>query len=221
MSSAKLRKTLVSSLLVYTAAFYPDHSKIHHLRASCDRLGVNLGTYGDGEPWPDWIGGKVHRMLDYLRTRNEAIVLYTDGEDSFLRKGWKAIMDGYHSFPQAVTLSGEMECFPVEELADYFPVTEPFRYPNSGGILANRVALIAYLEDLRQRYDDTNDQARWIRFAAEHPDWIGIDTQGTFFRTMSGPRQAEIPFGDPCVVHFNGRMKGIEEAYERDFPTAG
>lgn len=208
------------SLLVYTAAFYSDHSKTQLLRASCDRLGIELGTYGDGESWPGWIVGKVDRMLAYLRTRNEAIVLYTDGEDSFLRKGWKAIMDGYHSFPHSVILSGEMDCFPLNEMAHHFPDTGPFCYPNSGGIIANRGALIAYLADLQQKYEDSNDQARWIRLAAEYPDQIGIDTQGQFFRTMSGtsPRH---PMGDPCVLHFNGRTKGIEEAYERDFPAAG
>lgn len=218
----------MDDLLVFTPLFDFDGAKIHYLNDSCARCGVALQTYGSG-PWPGYIGGKISAAIPFLESRQEPYVLFCDASDVLMVRDVAGLLETFRSFKKPLVISGERDCFPLTELASRFPAADSgYSYPNAGGYIGERDAVILALQTMDRTFEDGEDQARWIRLVADNPSSIAIDQQCAIFQTMSGGAAADVKFNAfgpfnartlsrPYFLHFNGRTAGIEEAYRQCF----
>jgi len=218
----------MSDLHIFTTNFDSDPERNRYLRDSCAHFGVTLGSFGFGTPWPGYIAGKITAAIPYLAARTEKYVLFSDGGDTMmLRNPSCGLMTAFHSFESPIVISAERDCFPLQYLAPKFPPAESgYTFPNAGGFMGERKAVIDALLFLEHNYDDGEDQARWLRLGVDNPASIKIDHWCRIFQTMSGGAGGDVRFdGGACLnqrtgthpyfLHFNGRCSGIEEAYQR------
>jgi hypothetical protein len=216
----------MNDLLVFTPKFDFGPDKMHFLRDSCAHFGVELQTYGEG-PWPGYVAGKITHAIPFLESRKEKYVLFCDASDTMMVRNPTDLVGRFLSFGRPVVISAERDCFPLRELASKFPPAESgYSFPNAGGFMGERDAVIAALEYMNTAYEDGEDQARWIRLIAENPSSVAIDSWCSIFQTMSGGAGSNVRFDGgacrnqrtgthPYLLHFNGRTAGIEEVYQR------
>src|SRR6185295_6080725 len=139
------------SLLVFGCDYTHPPIDISLLRRSCERVGIDLQTYGNGQAWPSYGIGKITDALAYLQTRSESHVLYTDSQDSFLVHGEEEIMRGYERCGSpAVLLQVEKNCYPAGQWCSKYPKTKsPWKYICAGGWMGTREGMIAALQELQ------------------------------------------------------------------------
>jgi len=214
----------MNDLLVFAPKFDFGPDKYRYLRDSCAHFGIDLQTYGEG-PWPGYIEGKITRAIPFLEGRTEKYVLFCDASDVLMVRNPTDLVGQFLSFNRPLVISAERDCFPLRDLAPKFPPADSgYSFPNAGGYIGERDAVIGVLEYMAKTYDDGEDQARWLRLAVESPSSIAIDSWCAIFQTMSGGAGGDVYFDQvgcyntrtrtyPYFLHFNGRRAGIEEAY--------
>ncbi len=221
-------------LLFVTACFYPDLESVKLLMESARLVGIPMNTYGMGKSYTP-MDAKINGLVESLKSAGAAEythVLYTDGADSFLTWDEKSIIAAYafQGSPPCL-ISAEKECAPITDLEEEFPSKDHYRYPCAGGFMGEIPYLVEILQWLKKYQDrsgiECNDQAFWQMGIIE--DNIAmIDSECEVFQTMSGGAILDLVWdkengayyntiteSHPCVLHFNGRVKGIEATYEQ------
>lgn len=220
-------------LLFVTACYYETPDPITRLWNSGQILGINLFPYGLWQGY-NAIKAKIDGLVEHLKAWgvDYTHVLYTDGADSFLTWDEKSIIAAYafQGSPPCL-ISAEMECAPITDLEEEFPSKNHYRYPCAGGFMGEIPYLVETLQWLKKYQDrpgiECNDQAFWQMGIIE--DNIAmIDSECEVFQTMSGKAILDLVWdkengayyntiteSHPCVLHFNGRVKGIEATYEQ------
>jgi len=105
----------MSDLLVCTADYWRSDqpSRTEMLEESCRFYGLEFDSWGVGEAWVGGgVYGKIHGMINFLETVSHPYVLYTDGYDSWMLAGEKAILKAYHSFEKPVVVCGHQHMYP-------------------------------------------------------------------------------------------------------------
>lgn len=218
-------------LLVVTACLAENDLQIEKLRYSCKKNGIDFGYYGIRVRYTNWKEAKVDQLIDYLRTDDHEIVMFTDGFDSFVMQDERTILDKFDDIRSPIVLSAERDYYPDIGLGNKFKKSETsFRYPCAGGFIGYRMNIINALELMRSRYMNydlggdnnkhkTNDQTLWQLAVIEDILPIKLDTCCEIFLNMNGIEDRELitfafPFifketdSRPAVLHFNGPKGG-------------
>ena len=198
------------------------------LTRSCERVGVDLQTYGNGKSWPGYGVGKIIDALEFLNSRAEDVCLYTDSQDSFLAYGADKILAAWERTgrPQ-VLLQAEKNCYPESSWsAEYPQVDSPWRYICAGGWMGTREGLIAALTEIAEggqfSKDSFCDQRCWTDWYLRHPTSqlrARLDTNCEVFQSMANSGEVlwdgfNATTGKrPCAFHFNGRVGKELEFY--------
>ncbi len=220
-------------LLFVTACLYKNTEPIKYLLNSAHVLRIPMNYYGLGTAYTP-MSAKIDKLVDSLKSARDAQythALYTDGADSFLLRGEEDIIAAYErqGSPDCL-ISAERECAPVRGIEDQFPASQDYRYLCAGGFMGDISYLIITLQWLRTTYLgselECNDQAYWSMAIAEgHLSMTKIDSKCEVFQTMSGKAEEHLTWDGegyfnnvtqthPCILHFNGRVEGIEMWYE-------
>ncbi len=226
-----------SDLLVCTMNYTWPDTDISLLRRSCQRVGINLLTWGDGRSWPSYGPAKIEHARDWLKSRPEELVLYTDGTDSMLVHDASEIIAGWRrAGSPMVLLQAEKNCYPEPNWAREYPIPEsgsPWRYICAGGWMGRRLALVEALDqimlrDLWRSGLGGCDQRDWTDWFLRHPgaqDLACLDTECDLFQSAFGGMEMDdagrnlVTGTYPSVFHFNGRTEGREEWYAKLCPT--
>ncbi len=217
-------------LLFVTACFYKNTDPIKMLLNSAYTLRIPMNYYGLGTAYTP-MSAKIDKLVDSLRSAGDvgySHAFYTDGADAFLLRGEEEIKEAYErqGAPPCL-ISAERECAPITDIEDRFPAREDYRYPCAGGFMGEIPYLIKALTGLGKYLDDPeiecNDQAYWQIDIIRHNAAM-IDSECLVFQTMSGGADTHLTWDGeyfnnvtqthPCVLHFNGRVEGIEQWYE-------
>ena len=234
------------STLVITPCFYPDTSKLHYLQKSADVFGIELYPFGIGDFWRGTVGGDVYAQYvaaaellkgmagDYDR------VLFTDGCDTFFCAGLDNINRKYEDIGSDILYSAEPGLYPPHMHDEYNAhkhehqeLTTPWCYPNCGGWIGKTETMIEFLDYMRTHFTNVNEgQPRFVHAYLEDGWPIKLDSECQIFQTMSGGLGDAVEVDAqgmihnmitksyPCLVHFNGRLGGIEELFAKRFPDA-
>jgi hypothetical protein len=213
------------SLLVFTCEYTGGGNDPNSalLRESCERVGIKLGSYGHGEPWPGFMG-RIKGAAEYLRGRTEERVLFLDSSDTFVLDpasklsawfGTRILLGG------ATIIAGEKNCYPEPSLAPKFRYTRgPYKYPNGGCWGGWRKWVLEDLDLLVEGQTRDDDQYEWSILLPPR----AVDNKCELFQTMYGFRDGDIDWNTfrntltgtyPSVFHFNGRAPGREETYRK------
>ncbi len=222
----------MSDLLVCTMNYARPPVDMTLLKASCERVGIPLATWGDGEGWPFYGVGKIEHARRFLLGRTEEFVLYTDSQDSLLVHGEHSIMDGWRlAGAPGILLQAETNCYPEGSWASEYPVPprrSPWRYICAGGWMGRRLALIEALDQIMSRELWTSgeggcDQRDWTDWYLRHPgarDLASLDTECEVFQSAPGEQMAPdgmnlVTGSYPSCWHWNGRVPGREEWWKK------
>lgn len=232
-------------ILFTTPCYYPDLSHISLLTGSAQRHGIHLQPYGLGQSYaPHGVVSHIEHLAQAIRASDTSYshVLMTDAYDSFFLAGEEEIAEKFLAMGSPVVISAEKNCWPLTQLAPLFPETRsPFRFPNAGGLMGERLPLLIALDRLMKDFNDPdldgqacNPQGRWGYGLAKGLVEAKIDSDCEIFQTMSNVDLAHDLDVDvlhsrvyntatnrwPCVIHFNGRCSNDEpmkEMYVRLF----
>lgn len=226
------------SLLVLTPAYYPNEGWIERLVSSAQRHGIKLIPYGIGKPYaPHGVVSHIHDLASAIREHGDAYdtIMMTDAYDSFFVAGEGEILKKFAIYHSPVVISAERDCWPLPYLSESWPADpeNPFRFPNAGGVIGVREALLGSLDYLWRNYTDVdlgghgcNPQARWLDALSKGKVSAQVDTACIIFQTMSacnldndfaisGSRLLnKVTKCQPCVIHFNGRCSNDEPMKE-------
>ncbi len=217
----------MSNLCVFTTV--ESEASASLLRHSCDRVGLQLHLYETGT-WRGYADGKIRGALDFLRTRTEPICMFVDGHDSFILKGEDAILDALNIPDEPIIISCEKTCWPdatigIDFLDPNKMAASPWCYPNSGGWIGDRGALVEALSKMLEYVErwPGDDQRCWQEYCLGWPQQVHRDTECSIFQCMGGTGEEEIngagvntiTFRVSMVWHFNGRTPGREEWYRK------
>lgn len=160
------------------------------LKASCALLGLSLDALVVEQS--SYSGNRVKDELlrSYLAgVDDEEIVLFTDGYDTLMLAGEDEILEKFERAGTDLLVSAETYCFPWEELAGQYPVTDsPYRYLNSGGMIG-RAGFIKELLDREvvipsDKFEWSNQYVWAIRYLQDTTQ-MKLDTQCEVFCTGS------------------------------------
>ncbi len=225
-----------SNLLVCCMNYTWPDTDISLLRRSADRVGINLLTWGDGRSWPSYGMGKIEHARDFLKSRPEELVLYTDGTDSFICASAPTIIQGWErAGSPGILLQAEKNCYPEGNWASEYPVPasgSPWRYICAGGWMGRRTDLIQAFDEIMLRDlwrsglggCDQRDWTDWWLRADGAQQLARLDTECQVFQSAFGTDELDETGRNtltgtwPSVFHFNGRTPGREELYARLCP---
>lgn len=201
---------------------------------SCKNYSLNLHLYGQGEPWPGLLNGKIINLRREIERLPTDYVLVCDASDAFFVGGEDSILSRFIEMQAPVVISAEKRCWPQSSLASYFPqVDTPWKYLNSGGYIGRKwdvVNLLRYLEAMtvdesmfRSRDWDV-DQFRLSLVYIDSISSIKLDTRCEIFQTMGDLAKDEISWKGgfcrnlvtntfPLVVHYNGHAPGSKHTF--------
>lgn len=232
-------------LTVITAGCYSgDSTPLAFLRQSCERHKIPLLVYGQHLGFSNWVKMKVVMALEALELVTTPYVMYTDGADSFLLAGEREILGKYQQFLSPIVIAGERDLWPEppEDLKYYYnrerypiggypEIPGPARFANAGSWIGRvgmiRVAL-EYLRSLSHHVGgEENDQPLWHELICSREFDIEVDSHSRIFHTTSGGGSIGLKWRGgrlfasetvtPCVLHFNGKTPGIEEAFKEAY----
>lgn len=234
------------SLAVITAAYYPDQDYEHRfwrLKESCERQRLPLFPYGKGSGAWHTVGSdtiaQFHdapQVIADLPSQYD-VILFTDAADTFTMAGEREILGKLDAIGSSVALAAEPGCYPPDLHHPYLDATRgrpdvqgPWRFPNGGGWIGYRHALIELLGYLRTHHPDTEEaQSRWVQAVAsgEIP-WVRLDHMCLIFQPMSGGYSSSMAWegnrmvnpitgSQPAIPHWNGRLGGIEQAWSKAY----
>lgn len=180
------------------------------LAASCRRVGVKLKLF-DAQ-WTDFTDVKLRKGLAALRTVEEELAMWVDGNDSLLLKPENDILERWCSFKKPVVIAGETNCWPDQSRArDYGYVEGDGQlYPQAGGFMGPTKTLISTMEKVLNAATDWDDTKAWVAayLGGLLPEVV-IDHDRRIFSALSDREQAYA--ADACVFHWNGRVPGRNE----------
>jgi len=141
--------------------------------------------------------------------------MWVDGNDSLILKPITRILDQYTwSVSSAkILIAAEANCWPDSSLMDQYPFGAEPRFINSGGWIGPTSLLVAILCRLSTLATTEDDQLEWTKLFLSGVKGIAIDHGRRVFASISDG-QAALDC-DSCVKHWNGRVPGREEYYER------
>src|SRR3990167_6481458 len=160
--------------LLYTAACWPTEaearSKLWIFLKSCEKFGHEPALYGMGRGFSGYRDILMERMLEYLKTiPNEwTHVMFTDSWDAMITGPMEEIETKYKGLGSPPILmsayfglGNESNMTPYERVFDEGCY---YRYPNRGGFMGEREAVIAAFEKMVACGDPTGDDCfLWYR----------------------------------------------------------
>ena len=188
-------------LTVITPCIAPTRNYIRLLDESAKRQGIELDTFGIGQPFVDW----RHMLLTYTvpemkRLHNEGVthVLYVDGRDSLFVAPLAEIMRKYHELDAPACLMSADDQAPLEAKV------------NAGGYVGELDYLIDLWTGLALRHTDDADYQNWL-----WKEWpvqgITCDVTCAIFQSVDGGVATNggrfvntVTGSHPCVLHFRG-----------------
>lgn len=200
-------------LCIFTSEYEGNTPSLALLRESCARVGVTLHTYGQG-PWPGWLAGKTRDGIAFLESvaGDFTHAMWVDGFDSLVLAPPQIIERTYEGLTDRVIVASELNCWPLSELSEQFPVREGKRFVNAGGYMGPIPLLIQEMQKVIGCCGPhENDQYGWsLRYLEAWPR-IQLDTKSLLWRSMSDPDDG----GPSCVRHWNGQVPGREEFWRK------
>lgn len=224
----------MKDVLVYTAAFYDDDSQLRCLAGSCRELGMDLKMFGQGKGFPGYVNAKVHQHIKFLKEHpSYEYSLYSDASDTFYLRPLERMHEVFTDYGKPMIISAETECYPytILNIVDRYPEAPTrWRYINSGHIFGLREYVLDRLEWMAEAYKEADlsdsDQSYWSMALLDGELDCEIDSGCKLFQTMPNAKGSVVQRtdglfwnwetgGTPCAVHFNGRTKGINDAYDK------
>ena len=165
-------------------------------------------------PWEkDYVTTKVRRVIQWLEQTNCEYVMWIDGHDSLVLKQQEDIISMFSS--DATNVAVERSCWPTPGLADCYPVEmvrNAPRFINAGGYGGDAVEVICTLRKVLLHATTGDDQLAWTKAFLHKAESITLDYERYLFCSEGDGDTAS---ADPCVRHWNGRVPGREEFWEK------
>ena len=216
------------------ALFATDPRKAEHTLTSYRDLGYEVDVLGHGkEPWDtNKQGGfqKLRWLRDYLNEQAwSTVVLASDGYDVEPQVGPQELLDRFGELRHPLIVSGEINCWPHERLADDLDAIPPYvsenrdtaaiyRYPCTGLMIGHAPIFYDAIDEAISRYpNEIGDQAP-IQELILHDtrmaeDRWRIDREAYLFRSMNHAEPMRDDGIDnatglsPAILHWNGAMQ--------------
>lgn len=222
------------NLAVITPAYYPNREPFSRLEKSCAFHHLPLMPFGIGEPWHGDLHAHFTGAAEMLHSIPSIydLVMFTDAEDTFVMGGADEIEAKWRALGGGIVLSAEQGLYPwgmekIWEAGDHPPANPPWQYPNGGGWIGQREPLLQLLNDIRTLGAGDEAQSRWINAYCSNRR-ITLDEGCQIFQTMSGDTGSNVDWAHgrlinlvkdsrPVVVHFNGKLGGIEQFWEKAY----
>ncbi len=167
-------------------AEFGDHTnQTRHLKNSCDRHGIKHVSYGMNERWYNWQEAKVEKLIPFLKSIDDEIILFSDGFDSLMLKDEKSIMRAYKTFESDIVIAANRSSYPAIHLKDEFDDVTSFRYLCSGQYIGKREAIIKALQILDKYCIRGSDQSGWSQLFANGEADLALDVYCQLFLTMA------------------------------------
>lgn len=225
------------NLAVITPAYYPNEEPYKLLRDSCAIHHLPLYPFGGGQPWRGDTHAHFTGALEAVRNLPTIydLVMFTDAEDTFVLAGAEEIEQKFQAYRCHILMSAEQGLYPWglegqwEASAAKRPVTTgPWQYPNGGGWIGRRTALTAALSNIPLNMEGAEAQSKWISAYCANIYGIQLDCACKIFQTMSGDTGSNVEWekhrlvntatgAEPVVVHFNGKLGGIQDFYKEAY----
>jgi len=226
----------MSILHVCAPAFYKTKYEARFLCRTADRVGINVGFFGLGTPWPGFVKGKIIGLRKYLDTVKQDIVLFVDANDSVLLTGEDGLLKAYEKARKGkdLVIQSDRHCFPYvcakQELDRMAGIVPKYRYPCSGAIMGTTTAMMQALDELIRRYEEIprwipgreDDQGLWtIGIVNKFVD-IAIDYESHLSICAYRCKLSwlELPGGGygfdgnkTAILHFAGHARGAFDRY--------
>lgn len=195
-----------------------DRKKCTYINTSARKYGIDIVNIGTNVDWKGTdmtaLGGgmKINLMKDYIKDLHDNdIVLFTDAYDVFYADDLETITERFLEFDAAILFSGELYCWPDNELADRFPESHTrFKYINSGTYIG-RVGELKKLFSHEDIKDHEDDQLYVHRCFLANLFDIAIDYECYIFQThFDGTIKLGNQLNNPethccsCIYHGNG-----------------
>jgi hypothetical protein len=217
----------MSNLLVVSSTGDTYSPPASILKASAAKFGYKLYWFTD--PWSDYVGVKVLPMLELLKRGVPADYVMFSDRDCLLTAPEAELIKKFENSSADILLSTENACWPDPDLAEQYPPSIfPWRFLNAGGIIGKQPALLkAYEWVATHKLETVDDQRRWTAAFLRGGLGIQLDTTCEVFQTMSGDSARHLKVdangrlhniltgSGPCHLHFNGKLPGIEEWWEK------
>ena len=203
---------------IVTVATEPE--KMWALEQSAKKQNVEIINLGENHPWRDPmnnLGGmpKIQLINEYLATvKEEDIVLFMDGYDTFLADSPQAILERFGQMEADIVFGAESECWPLPENASLWPDTEtPYRYLNSGLYIGKAKALHDFISQSQDGSSNNDDQLYCQnRYLNNKTPWVvKLDTEAYIFqnhdpdiRVVMGQLWNDKTGCCGCIYHGNG-----------------
>ena len=195
-----------------------DRKKCTYVNTSARKYGIDIVNVGTNIEWQGTdmsaLGGgmKINLMKDYVKDlHDDDIILFTDAYDVFYADDLATITERFLEFNKEIVFSGELFCYPQEQLASEFPNSHTrFKYINSGTYIG-RVGELKKLYN-HEKIEHWDDDQLYVHKCFLYGDFdIDIDYECYIFQTHF---EGTIKLGDqlnnpetrccPCIYHGNG-----------------
>ena len=195
-----------------------DRKKCTYVNTSARKYGIDIVNVGTNIEWQGTdmsaLGGgmKINLMKDYVKDlHDDDIILFTDAYDVFYADDLNTITERFLEFNKEIVFSGELFCYPHEQLASEFPDAHTrFKYINSGTYIG-RVGELKKLYN-HEKIEHWDDDQLYVHKCFLYGDFdIAIDYECYIFQTHF---EGTIKLGDqlnnpetrccPCIYHGNG-----------------
>ena len=195
-----------------------DRKKCTYVNTSARKYGIDIVNVGTNIEWQGTdmsaLGGgmKINLMKDYVKDlHDDDIILFTDAYDVFYADDLETITERFLEFGKEIVFSGELFCYPHEQLASEFPNSHTrFKYINSGTYIG-RVGELKKLYN-HEKIEHWDDDQLYVHKCFLYGDFdIAIDYECYIFQTHF---EGTIKLGDqlnnpetrccPCIYHGNG-----------------
>lgn len=235
----------MNRLTIVSPAFYTSPEPYQRLVDSCKTFNLNLHLYGINEPWTWYTDVKVYRLAQEIKAIDSEYIMVCDADDAFFMADEAEILYKYLNTNAKILVSADRQQeegdshYPQCIFRDKYPPSNtPWRYCNSGGYIGKKDDILDLLQAMTvvqhptyipvwRSKDWSNDQFR-MSVVYLNGYSLRVDTHCNVFQTMGciEPDEAKwrgsyfmnkVTGTFPCVIHFNGNAKGIEEAYNRCF----
>jgi hypothetical protein len=221
------------NLAVIAPCYYSSTDPYKLLTDSCAHHHLPLYPFGG----PLWQGDSVAHFQGALQAiRNLPsiydLVMFTDAGDTFVMGGADEIEAKFQMYGCEFLMSAEQDLYPwgLEEQwasSEKRPSSEPpWQYLNGGGWVARRESaekLVIYAASAQ----GDEAQSKWISAYCSGEFQFRLDHQCQIFQTMSGSSKGlewegrrlinTVTNTRPVVVHFNGKLGGIQEFYKEAY----
>ena len=195
-----------------------DRKKCTYVNTSARKYGIDIVNVGTNIEWEGTdmsaLGGgmKINLMKNYVKDlHDDDIILFTDAYDVFYADDLETITERFLEFNKEIVFSGELFCYPHEQLASEFPDAQTrFKYINSGTYIG-RVGELKKLYN-HEQIEHWDDDQLYVHKCFLYGDFdIAIDYECYIFQTHF---EGTIKLGDqlnnpetrccPCIYHGNG-----------------